>query len=287
MRAMLAYHGGIRFSGQADDSDACRVAMQRDSQRTQLDDAPPIGDWQLAYEATRRARYDEVFRIWVTPPPEPAGKDRSMAESPAPMRPDTSSRALLKLAWPLFIANLAVVGNGTIDAVMAGRLSATDLAAVAVGVEHLHHRLHRLHGRVAGAVAHRRPSPRSAAVACHRRRRPAGTLAVSCCSPRPACRGCWRPTSGSDLRRVDGRRGAGSPRCTCRQSPSACPPTLATRVFVALNAAVSRPEGNDDHQRHGTGVESPPELWSSCTASVRFPPSVAPAPAWPRRCCHG
>ncbi|HYM48395.1 MAG TPA: MATE family efflux transporter [Burkholderiaceae bacterium] len=47
--------------------------------------------------------------------------------------PDTSTRAFVKLGWPLFIANLAVVGNGTIDTVMAGRLSATDLAAVAVG----------------------------------------------------------------------------------------------------------------------------------------------------------
>ena len=56
-----------------------------------------------------------------------------MAESTAPKAPDTSSRALLKLAWPLFVANLAVVGNGTIDALMAGRLSATDLAAVALG----------------------------------------------------------------------------------------------------------------------------------------------------------
>src|SRR5512134_1460866 len=56
-----------------------------------------------------------------------------MADTKAPQAPDTSSRALIKLAWPLFIANLAVVGNGTIDAIMAGRLSATDLAAVAVG----------------------------------------------------------------------------------------------------------------------------------------------------------
>ena len=47
--------------------------------------------------------------------------------------PETSTRAFIKLGWPLFIANLAVVGNGTIDTVMAGRLSATDLAAVAVG----------------------------------------------------------------------------------------------------------------------------------------------------------
>ena len=47
--------------------------------------------------------------------------------------PDTSTRAFVKLGWPLFIANLALVGNGTIDTVMAGGLSATDLAAVAVG----------------------------------------------------------------------------------------------------------------------------------------------------------
>jgi hypothetical protein len=64
MRAMLAFHGGIRFSAPVD-GDACSLAIQRDNQRTQLDDAPPIGDWQLAYEATRRARYDEVFRLWV------------------------------------------------------------------------------------------------------------------------------------------------------------------------------------------------------------------------------
>jgi MATE family, multidrug efflux pump len=47
--------------------------------------------------------------------------------------PDVSLAALLKLAWPLFIANLAIIGNATIDAVMAGRLSAEDLAGVAVG----------------------------------------------------------------------------------------------------------------------------------------------------------
>lgn len=47
--------------------------------------------------------------------------------------PDTSTRAFVHLSWPLLVANLAVVGNGTIDTVMAGRLSATDLAAVAVG----------------------------------------------------------------------------------------------------------------------------------------------------------
>ncbi|MGB2817075.1 MAG: hypothetical protein WBA53_12055 [Burkholderiaceae bacterium] len=68
MRAMLAYHGGIRFNGQGDNSDSCRILIQRDNQRTHLDDAPPVGDWQLGYEVTRRARTDEVFRIWVRRP---------------------------------------------------------------------------------------------------------------------------------------------------------------------------------------------------------------------------
>ena len=51
---------------------------------------------------------------------------------PRPSPPDTSSAAILRLAWPLLFANLAVVGNSTIDAVMAGRLSADDMAGVAV-----------------------------------------------------------------------------------------------------------------------------------------------------------
>jgi 4-amino-4-deoxy-L-arabinose transferase-like glycosyltransferase len=65
-RAMFAYYGDITF--QHDPLTACNVAIHRDSQRSQLDDTPPLGDWQLAYETTRRVRYDEVFRIWVRRP---------------------------------------------------------------------------------------------------------------------------------------------------------------------------------------------------------------------------
>lgn len=59
----------------------------------------------------------------------------TVVKAPAEQRvpPDTSTGAFARLAWPLLIANLAVVGNGTIDTVMAGRLSSTDLAAVAIG----------------------------------------------------------------------------------------------------------------------------------------------------------
>jgi MATE family multidrug resistance protein len=47
------------------------------------------------------------------------------------------SRSILNrvvhLAWPVLVAQMAVVGSGVIDTVMAGRLSALDLAAVGVG----------------------------------------------------------------------------------------------------------------------------------------------------------
>ncbi len=66
-RAMLGYHGKIRFETPAD-AGLCRVALQRDSKRSPDDDAPPAGAWDKAYELTRRARYDETFRIWVRRP---------------------------------------------------------------------------------------------------------------------------------------------------------------------------------------------------------------------------
>ena len=40
---------------------------------------------------------------------------------------------ILSLGWPLYVGQLAVMANGIIDTAMAGHLSATDLAAVAIG----------------------------------------------------------------------------------------------------------------------------------------------------------
>jgi len=42
-------------------------------------------------------------------------------------------RELLHLAWPVLIAQAAVMANGVIDTLMAGRLSSLDLAAVGIG----------------------------------------------------------------------------------------------------------------------------------------------------------
>ena len=42
-------------------------------------------------------------------------------------------RALLAIGWPMFIAQLAQMGTGVVDTIMAGHYSATDLAAIAIG----------------------------------------------------------------------------------------------------------------------------------------------------------
>lgn len=42
-------------------------------------------------------------------------------------------RALFTLAWPMVIAQLAQIGTGVVDTIMAGHYSATDLAAIAIG----------------------------------------------------------------------------------------------------------------------------------------------------------
>jgi MATE family multidrug resistance protein len=52
--------------------------------------------------------------------------------SGAPVAAD-STRALLTLAWPILVGQVAIIGLGVIDTVMAGRLSADDLAGVALG----------------------------------------------------------------------------------------------------------------------------------------------------------
>jgi len=46
--------------------------------------------------------------------------------------PASPTRDLVRLAWPVLIAQLALMANAVIDTAMAGRLSATDLAAVGI-----------------------------------------------------------------------------------------------------------------------------------------------------------
>ena len=47
--------------------------------------------------------------------------------------PAKEIRALLGLATPIFIAQLAQMGTGVVDTIMAGRYSPEDLAAIAIG----------------------------------------------------------------------------------------------------------------------------------------------------------
>ena len=49
-----------------------------------------------------------------------------------PASPRTGA-AIVRLAWPVLVAQLAVIASGVLDTVMAGRYSAVDLAAVGIG----------------------------------------------------------------------------------------------------------------------------------------------------------
>jgi hypothetical protein len=60
-RALLAYHGGIRFSR---GNEECDLVLQRDQRNTGLDDAPPAGDWRVVWEDRWAARPNEVFRLY-------------------------------------------------------------------------------------------------------------------------------------------------------------------------------------------------------------------------------
>ncbi len=47
-------------------------------------------------------------------------------------RPASSTAQLMHLAWPVLVAQLAMMANAVIDTAMAGRLSAIDLASVGI-----------------------------------------------------------------------------------------------------------------------------------------------------------
>ena len=46
---------------------------------------------------------------------------------------DAPAREIVRLAWPVLIAQLALIGNSVIDTAMAGRLTPVDLASVGIG----------------------------------------------------------------------------------------------------------------------------------------------------------
>jgi MATE family multidrug resistance protein len=48
------------------------------------------------------------------------------------MQQPTTTRELLQLAWPMLVAQLAMMANAVIDTAMAGRLTVSDLAAVGI-----------------------------------------------------------------------------------------------------------------------------------------------------------
>ncbi len=46
-------------------------------------------------------------------------------------------RALWVIAWPMFVAQIAQMGTGVVDTIMAGHYNAVDLAAIAIGAQNI------------------------------------------------------------------------------------------------------------------------------------------------------
>lgn len=156
-----------------------------------------------------------------------------------PTPPDVSLAALLRLAWPLFIANLAVIGNATIDAVMAGRLSAEDLAGVAVGSS-IYATVYISFMAVVQALSpiagHHYGAQRWQAIGEDLQQALwLSVMLLAAAVPILLATGFW-----TGLAAVHGRV-AEITATYLLAAACGLPAGLATRVFVALNAAVSRP----------------------------------------------
>ena len=163
-----------------------------------------------------------------------------MATESRPTPPDASTSAILRLAWPLLFANLAVVGNGTIDAVMAGRLSADDMAGIAVAASiyiTVYIGFMAVLQALSPIAGHHYGAHRWRAIGDDLQQALwlSGFLLLLAL-PCLLATGFW-----TRLAAVDGRV-AGIVSDYLQAVAFGLPAALATRVYVALNAAVSRPK---------------------------------------------
>lgn len=163
-----------------------------------------------------------------------------MPESTRSTAPDTSLKAFLRLAWPIFIANLAIVGNGTVDTIMAGRLSPDDLAAVAIGLSSYISVYMGLVGVLQGLspiAGHHFGARRFRLVGFELQQ--ALWLALLLCllgAPVIAATGLW-----VGLAKAQGEVAALA-TTYLHAVAFGLPAALGARAFIALNAAVSRPK---------------------------------------------
>lgn len=153
--------------------------------------------------------------------------------------PDISLSGLAKLAGPIFIANLAVLGNVTIDTIMAGHLGAEDLAAVALGGAATGSILMLLVGVIQGLspiCGHHFGAKRYERIGFE------GCQALYIAAllslvgiPMLAWTGFW-----NDLGQVTGRIAALTSTYLVFSAAS-IPFGLVNRIFISINAAINRP----------------------------------------------
>jgi MATE family multidrug resistance protein len=104
-----------------------QVKARHDALRARVPGVDKIDDPYIGLGGMFAVKASSIMLHWFN-------RDHQSPHSPTPtMRTHLSpTRELLHLAWPMLVAQLAVIGNGVIDTAMAGQLSTLDLAAVGV-----------------------------------------------------------------------------------------------------------------------------------------------------------
>lgn len=161
-------------------------------------------------------------------------------DSSATGRVNTSAWALIRLAGPIFLANLSVICSSTLDTIMAGRLSAVDMAGVALGMAVASWISISLSGILQGIApvagfSYGAKKFREVGIELHH----ALILALIFCVPGvigTAAADFWCAFAELDA------DAAVIARNYLWASAFALPPILLARCFISVNAAVNRPQ---------------------------------------------
>ena len=183
-----------------------------------------------------------------------AGAARPTLASDHTLRGD--ARRIAPLAWPVFVGQLAVLAFATVDTMLVGRHSSTDLAALAVGAATYVTVFIGLMGVVLaiGPIVGQLYGAKRLAEA-------GASAAPGACGWRSRCR-CWAARCWPSRRlswRWRRRRRTWPTRCaaTCWRWRSSLPASLLFTVYRGFNIAVSRPKAVMMLQLGGLALKVP------------------------------
>jgi MATE family multidrug resistance protein len=98
-----------------------------------MDDSGLVAHGGRSFSWLKRNAYFDSIGGAFEPPGKMLGLHGILQHPPMSSSVSRIAKAVVRLAWPVLVAQLAVIASGVLDTVMAGRYSAVDLAAVGIG----------------------------------------------------------------------------------------------------------------------------------------------------------